>query len=56
MSAVLEAYHLADTRTLHRLIDTGEPLEDGTTFDEPLKGVIYDGMDDEDIAEIKNRI
>ena len=48
-----DEYHIRTTEQLARMIDSGQVASDGyTTFEEPIEGVIYFGMTEQDIMEV----
>lgn len=49
-----KAYGILHHQTLIRMMETGQVAPDGfTTFDEPLDGQIYDGMEVKDLEAVK---
>ena len=49
-----KAYGILHHQTLIRMMETGQVAPDGfTTFEEPLDGQIYDGMDKGDIEAVR---
>jgi len=51
-----DEFGIRTTEQLARMIDSGQVAPDGyTTFDDPIDGVVYFGMTDEDIKRVKER-
>ena len=42
---------------MRRLVESGQVGPDGyTTFEDPIEGVVYEGMDDRDIRDMRRRM
>lgn len=49
-----DSYGIRTTEQLARMIESGQVAPDGyTTFEEPIEGVIYDGMTESDIMAVR---
>lgn len=49
-----KAYGIVHHQTLIRMMETGQVGPDGyTTFEDPIEGVVYEGMSEADIAKIR---
>ena len=50
-------YGIKSRSQMRRLVENGQVGPDGyTTFEDPIEGVIYEGMDERDIRDMRRRL